>query len=179
MAGANKAAPEEEMIEQPREPMFSKTGWMVLFGSNIIIAALVVVVVGMLTGGGGEAPVTDPMNSKNEKREIINDKEDFLIVDGCTALVPTAGSGTQKVSFSFLMAFDTPDQVSANSNWTTGNRLTRLKFEAQKQMERYRIDEIGDGGFKARFERELKDRFNSMLDTEYGVRSIQLDTPKY
>lgn len=155
-----KAAP--DLIEKPREPMFSKTGFMVMIGSNVLFLVIALGVAFFLTGKEEEG--TDETADTSGQRGWTEDDR-WLDLDSITTPVNASGGRIETVRYTVLLAFDggAAEQEEAIAHFQQSNRLKILRGEAGSQMKSYDFDSIRDVGFEKRYENALKETLNSTL----------------
>ena len=163
---AAKAAPEEQLVEKPREPMFSTTG-LIVFAGSLILCAVVVFVAGMFIFGADPAPAggngggTEPAGGGMVEAETI----EILKITGITAQVPMHGGGQKKVRFNLNIQFEGSQEDRTKSmEWIKQkDRESMLQQMANEVMAGYDFEVIRDNTFPRTFERTFRDRFNSQI----------------
>lgn len=167
--GGKPAAAEEQLVEKPREPMFSSTGLVVYAGSLVLCAAVVLVVAYVLWSGGGTP--TDGAPAPNAAGAMPGDEADILSLEGITAQVPTHGTGTKRIRFKLIIQFDgTPEQRALAMEWVRQkNREALLKQMAGATAAKYDLGQISDTSFPRQFEHDFVNSFN----TRFADRKIR------
>ena len=154
-----KGGDDQEMIEKPREPMFSKTGMIVMIGSNIAIAILIAVIVLIMSSGGGEEGEMEETKTSG----IFNPENDsWLEIPGISTPVPTAGGKSATVRYTILIRFEggQTEQADLISKWTTGKNDKILRRIAESVMRKYTINSVRDESFARTYETEVKKQLN-------------------
>ena len=158
-----KAAPAEELVEKPREPMFSQTGMLVFIGTVVLVAvfAFVGAYAMISTADPNEG---DPQNapSSDESASNLRDTE-FLPLEGITAQVRQHGGQTRRVRFNMNIVFagSPAERQSALELIRQGSRLSFVQQLAEEVIRTFDYEQIIEPEFPNTFEREFKNRFNS------------------
>jgi len=162
---AAKAAPEEQLVEKPREPMFSTAG-LVVFAGSLLLCAAVVFVVGSFIFGGDPAPAGGNGGSAPTGGGMVEaDTIEILKVTGITAQVPMHGGGQKKVRFNLNIQFEgSQEERTKSMEWIKQkDRESMLQQMANEVMSSYDFEVIRDNTFPRTFERAFRDRFNSQI----------------
>lgn len=153
-----KKGNEEELVEKPREPMFSTLGLILLLGSNVVVAGLIVV--GFMALG----PSDSEDNAPDSGTSMLNQKDaDFLKLEGMQTTVSGIGNEKAMVRFDILIGFSggPSEQTEMKTYYTQGSRDDLLKYFAQERMGNYSISSVEDSNFAQRFGEDLKEDYNA------------------
>lgn len=165
-----KGAPAEELVEKPREPLFSPMGMMIMLGSNLAVAVLVLIVVMSLTGGDDPKDAGKASGTGTQEENI-----QFHVLQGMQALVSGAGDERATVRFSLLLSFEgaESDQTNAINYFKEANREKELEVQAIRAIKAHTINSIEDTNFDDRFGEELLEKLNA-LKYPFRFRSVLL-----
>ena len=154
-------APAEDMIEKPREPMFSKLGMMVMVGSIVLSVVICVSIFMMLSGGGGSEPKPDEKNAKT----VFENNQVWMPLDNITANVMSPGGKTAAIRFSVSISFagDPEMQNLTVAAWQAEGRLPVLRGLAGEVMGRYDSMAVRDQNFRDTFARALMAEMNAKI----------------
>ena len=155
-----KGAKGDQLIEKPREPLFSKIGLMILVGSNVVIVVAVVLLVATLSGNDAQEAAA-PANAPTLQGDP---NQSWMQIENLNSPV-AAGSKPMIVRYSLLIGFEggPAEQSTAIALWTTGSRDQLIRSWADDMIRQYGESEVKDPGFKARFSRELANSLNERM----------------
>jgi hypothetical protein len=158
-----KAAPTEELVEKPREPMFSPTGMIVFIGTVVLVAVIVFIgayaIISTSTPNGGEP---GPAGQGSASGRRLTDTE-FLPLEGITAQVRQHGGQTRRVRFNVNIVFDgsPAERLRALELIRQGNRLSYVTQLAEEVIRTFDYEQIIEPEFPNVYERQFRERFNA------------------
>jgi hypothetical protein len=161
---AAKAAPAEDLVEKPREPMFSTAG-MVVFAGSLVLVAVIVFFAGMFIFGADPAPADQGTGGDTNTGKVDASTIEILQLTGITAQVPMHGGGQKKVRFNLNIQFGgTPEERTKSMEWVKqAGREAKLIQMANEVMSGYDFEVIQDATFARTFERAYRERFNNEI----------------
>lgn len=161
---AAKAAPADELVEKPREPMFSTTG-MVVYAGSLVLVALIVFVAGWFIFQKDPAPADQGSSDDQNAGKVDPATIEILQLTGITAQVPMHGGGLKKVRFNMNIQFGgSPEERTKSMEWVKqAGRESKLVQMANEVMSGYAFEVIQDATFARTFERAYRERFNNEI----------------
>jgi len=168
-APADKAKPEEQAIEKPREPMFSKMGFIILLGSNLLIAVVVVVLVSVLSAGKGEG------DGKGKTADAQIDRKAIWMKMSDISVPVVFQGNTVTVRTDLVVSFKGEEgaQQEALTHWTSGQRDLLLRGIVADLLSSYSLDAIKDANFKSRFASDVRTKLNTVIKPD-EVAAVQI-----
>lgn len=162
---AAKAAPAEDLVEKPREPMFSTTG-MVVYAGSLVLVAVIVFVAGWLVFATDPAPANQTGSGDSNTGKVDPNSIEILQLTGITAQVPMHGGGLKKVRFNLNIQFGgSPEERTKSMEWVKqAGRESKLVQMANEVMSGYAFEVIQDATFARTYERAFRERFNNEID---------------
>lgn len=155
-------APAEDMIEKPREPMFSKLGMMVFIGSNVIVAVIITGIAMFASGGGEAAPTPDDQNQNTR----FNANQKWLPMENVTAAIMSPGGKNPVVRFSVAISFagEPVEQDAKMTTWGAEGRQFILRRIASQVMSRYDTMAVKEQSFRDTYAKALVAEINANID---------------
>ncbi|MCC6465565.1 MAG: hypothetical protein IT463_09530 [Planctomycetes bacterium] len=167
-AEAKKPAPEaEKPVAQTREPLWSKTGLLVMVAVWLLTLGLGVggVLMFMGTPSATDAPAT-----KGEGRGA---GRTFGLIERVQASLPDENNEQRTVSFNLLLDFGDGDEM-ARAELEQGNFKTALAYQAEELLRGYTVRQITERSFSRDFGTHLKRHLNELYskDGKEYVREV-------